>query len=637
MLCFLLDIVELAESHTGVALARAFQAMLEHFGLTDQMLSLNADNAANNNTQGQAAYEGNDCPPLILDDDDDGDDDNSENEKTSSSNSDADLENDPDDGIDELQQLPDDEQQAMIVKTVAIKEAGDTSRCTVEFASDAETAPKTTVKKSSRAKNVDAVWASRPPAYHDEQVNKKVLLMNAAVSKRKAERSGRNFSVPITKGEQRNKDLPRPGNEKPKIPRTFISADWLAAHADMDIVSRIAAWKEGDLDTTDIENGGLQATLGNDTAYDREGEEGMEDQGPISGTNDADLDATSISTSVPSWGTVSGDDDIYTIAECSSKAGGSLNKSSSSSAYPSGSIFTAFARKDEEPVNYSHCSHTNPQVRARLVQWLTESNRFLNIINDRALRDLLTAGRPSIQLPSCFTISRDNAITGSFILLFPKAWSLTVTPARPSSPHTGSTTKAKARSSRIPLHLKSCTLSGAIQKNNSAYTRKLSHKDSTISLNDRKLSCKDSTISLNYTMLSRKNSSLSLNELARHSPLKDRHCLLSPDPSYMLSHIARQGWISPFKALTIHAGVCEPDMNMNIQPNQIQNLSAWPFLVDRPQFFSTLSHSRSDSRTGLRAPKSPSNLAFLASSPRLPHDKDFEIIDHTKPRKIRRQ
>ncbi|KAG1776606.1 hypothetical protein EV702DRAFT_1107726 [Suillus placidus] len=207
--------------------------------------------------------------------------------------------------------------------------------------------------------------------------------------------------------------------------------------------------------------------------------------------------------------------------------------------------------------------------------------------------------------------------------------------SRPSSPHTGSTTKAKARSSRIPLHLKSRALSGAFQKNNSAYTRKLSHKDSTISLNDRKLSRKDSTISLNYARLSRKNSTLSLNELARHSPSKDRRRLPSPDPSYMLSHIARQGWISPSKALTIHAGVCEPDTNMNIRPNQIQNLSASPFLVDRPQFFSTPPHSRSDSRTGLRAPKSPSNLAFLASSPRLPRDEDFEMVDHTEPRKIR--
>ncbi|KAG1793134.1 uncharacterized protein HD556DRAFT_1536617 [Suillus plorans] len=207
---------------------------------------------------------------------------------------------------------------------------------------------------------------------------------------------------------------------------------------------------------------------------------------------------------------------------------------------------------------------------------------------------------------------------------------------RPSSPHTGSTTKAKARSSRVPLHLKSRTLSGAFQKDDSAYTRrKISHKDSTISLNDRKLSRKDSTISLNYTRLSRKNSTVSLNELARYSPSKHQRRPSSPDPSYMLSHIAQQDWISPSKALTIHAGVCEPDRNSITQPNPIQSLSASPFLIDRPQFFSTPPHSRSGSRTGLQAPKSPSNLAFLAPSPRLPRDEDFEMADHTKHRKIR--
>jgi len=35
MLAFLLDIIEVPESHTGVALARAFQKMLETFGLQD--------------------------------------------------------------------------------------------------------------------------------------------------------------------------------------------------------------------------------------------------------------------------------------------------------------------------------------------------------------------------------------------------------------------------------------------------------------------------------------------------------------------------------------------------------------------------------------------------------------------------
>ncbi|KAG1743095.1 hypothetical protein EDB19DRAFT_1700059 [Suillus lakei] len=208
--------------------------------------------------------------------------------------------------------------------------------------------------------------------------------------------------------------------------------------------------------------------------------------------------------------------------------------------------------------------------------------------------------------------------------------------SRPSSPHTGSITKAKARSSRIPLHLKSRTLSGAFQKTDSAYTRrKLSHKDSTISLNDRKLSRKDSSISLNYTRLSHKDSTLSLNELARHSPLKHQRRPSSPDPSYMPSHIAQQDWISPSKALTIHAGICEPDPESIVRPDPIQSLSASPFLVVRPQFFSTPPHSRSGSRTGLQAPRSPSHLVFLASSPCLARDEDFEMADHTEHRKIR--
>jgi len=92
----------------------------------------------------------------------------------------------------------------------------------------------------------------------------------------------------------------------------------------------------------------------------------------------------------------------------------------------SGSIFALFARqgKGKQPVKYSHRAHTNPEVRlvyfisimytyayfsdsARLVKWVTENNRPMNIINDRELHKLLTAGRPSIHLPSCYTISRD--------------------------------------------------------------------------------------------------------------------------------------------------------------------------------------------------------------------------------------
>ena len=39
MLAFLLDIVELPESHTGVTLAKAFQQMLKTFGLQDRVHS----------------------------------------------------------------------------------------------------------------------------------------------------------------------------------------------------------------------------------------------------------------------------------------------------------------------------------------------------------------------------------------------------------------------------------------------------------------------------------------------------------------------------------------------------------------------------------------------------------------------
>ncbi|KAG2362192.1 hypothetical protein BDR07DRAFT_1065099 [Suillus spraguei] len=208
--------------------------------------------------------------------------------------------------------------------------------------------------------------------------------------------------------------------------------------------------------------------------------------------------------------------------------------------------------------------------------------------------------------------------------------------SRPSSPHTSSTTKAKARSSRIPLHLKSRTLSGAFQRNDSAYTRrKLSHKDSTISLNDRKLSRKDSAISLNYTRLSRKKSTLSLNEPVGYSPSKHQRRPSSPDPSYMLTHIVQQDWISPSNELVINASICEPDPDSIIRSNPAQSLSVSPFLVDHPQFFSTPPHSRSGSRTGLQAPKSFSNIDLLAPSPRLPRDEDFEMADYTEHRKIR--
>ena len=45
--------------------------------------------------------------------------------------------------------------------------------------------------------------------------------------------------------------------------------------------------------------------------------------------------------------------------------------------------------------------------RARLVKWVTENNRPTNIVSDRELEQLLTAGRPHIKVPSSDTVSRD--------------------------------------------------------------------------------------------------------------------------------------------------------------------------------------------------------------------------------------
>jgi hypothetical protein len=51
MLTFLLDVVEVPESHTGATLATAFQKMLVEYGMQEKVLSINADNASSNNTQ----------------------------------------------------------------------------------------------------------------------------------------------------------------------------------------------------------------------------------------------------------------------------------------------------------------------------------------------------------------------------------------------------------------------------------------------------------------------------------------------------------------------------------------------------------------------------------------------------------
>jgi hypothetical protein len=95
-----------------------------------------------------------------------------------------------------------------------------------------------------------------------------------------------------------------------------------------------------------------------------------------------------------------------------------------------GSIFASFARQGQESVQYTHRSHSNPEIRygtsstspkdilmyftsARVVKWVTENNRPANIVNDPELRNLLSAGRPHISIPSPSTVSRD--INASFV------------------------------------------------------------------------------------------------------------------------------------------------------------------------------------------------------------------------------
>ncbi|KAG2071640.1 hypothetical protein BDR04DRAFT_1075395 [Suillus decipiens] len=75
------------------------------------------------------------------------------------------------------------------------------------------------------------------------------------------------------------------------------------------------------------------------------------------------------------------------------------------------SVFSAFARKGQQLVHHTYRMNTSDEVRsvnifgpyqhmtlltrfrANLVRWITENNRPVNIINDRALRDLLLCPR----------------------------------------------------------------------------------------------------------------------------------------------------------------------------------------------------------------------------------------------------
>jgi hypothetical protein len=54
----------------------------------------------------------------------------------------------------------------------------------------------------------------------------------------------------------------------------------------------------------------------------------------------------------------------------------------------------------QSDVYYVNCS-------AHFVKWITKNNRPTSIVKDQELRELLTAGRPNMVIPSPDTISRD--------------------------------------------------------------------------------------------------------------------------------------------------------------------------------------------------------------------------------------
>ncbi|GBE87595.1 hypothetical protein SCP_1102720 [Sparassis crispa] len=71
------------------------------------------------------------------------------------------------------------------------------------------------------------------------------------------------------------------------------------------------------------------------------------------------------------------------------------------------SIFAVFARQGQQPVTVSHRTHSNPEVRAHLVKWITECNRPAHLISDREFQELMTAGHPGLLLPTPMTLQRD--------------------------------------------------------------------------------------------------------------------------------------------------------------------------------------------------------------------------------------
>ncbi|KAF5366543.1 hypothetical protein D9758_008967 [Tetrapyrgos nigripes] len=74
------------------------------------------------------------------------------------------------------------------------------------------------------------------------------------------------------------------------------------------------------------------------------------------------------------------------------------------------SIFSMFAGLGDKVVSISHRMHTNPERRAAVVRWVTESCRPTNIVEDRKLCELMLAGRPQASFPRRKRVAEDVRI-----------------------------------------------------------------------------------------------------------------------------------------------------------------------------------------------------------------------------------
>ncbi|THU99265.1 hypothetical protein K435DRAFT_502649 [Dendrothele bispora CBS 962.96] len=70
-------------------------------------------------------------------------------------------------------------------------------------------------------------------------------------------------------------------------------------------------------------------------------------------------------------------------------------------------IYSMFAGVGNRIVSITHRMHTNPERRAAVVRWVTESCRPIKIVEDRKLREIVLAGRPQAQFSHRRELAQD--------------------------------------------------------------------------------------------------------------------------------------------------------------------------------------------------------------------------------------